>query len=399
MNVPPQAGGVVRKDVTHIQLESSQVPGLESPARAHTITSPQPAHPITAPQPAHIQAVTAPHPAHPQAIIAPQRPQAHTITAPQPAHPQAVIAPQQSQAHTITAPQQTNTPLTAKEQWLRDLAEQVREKKERQNKQSTTKEATREVYFPFGRPGCGAPIRTESGQVIADLRSKVRSSYEGPIQQAPSKLERAVSPPVGEYFPYGRPGCGAPNNTASHGVSYQSYGGDVPTSQHAGHQAGSYPTLQPTQFQQPYSTPSYQPAAPSHPPLPVDHTPSHPRHPYTEEYYPFGRPGGGAPVNTYTAHPHPPLPSHPPTQAVAQNTVTNPPQVQDTSIVSPREGFGRGAGPYVDKFVLQDMDQRRRKELDYRVSVSRVHIGMSVHKEWRFMWYLLSHVPYTTLTG
>ena len=64
--------------------------------------------------------------------------------------------------------------------------------------------------------------------------------------------------------------------------------------------------------------------------------------------------------------------SHSPTQAVAQYTVTSPPQVQVTSIVSPREGFGRGAGPYVDKFVLQDMDQRRRKELEYRVSVSHI---------------------------
>ena len=345
------------KDVTHVQLESSQVPGLESPAYVHTVTAPQPAHPrtVTGPQQSQAHTVTAPQPTNP-----------HTFTAPQPAHLQTITGLRQAQAHTVTAPQ-NNTPITAKEQWLRDLAEQVREKKERQNKQTTTKDSTQEVYFPFGRPGCGAPIRTESGQVIADLRSKVRSSYEGPIQQAPTahKPEKAVSPPAGEYFPYGRPGCGAPNNTGSHGISYQPYGGDVPTSQ----QAGSYPTALAahTQFQQPYSTPSYQPAAQSQLPPPLNHTPSLPHNPsHTEEYYPYGRPGGGAPVTTHT---HPPLPSHPPTQ-VAQNTVTSPPQAQDTSIVSPREGFGRGAGPYVDKFVLQDMDQRRRKELEYRVSAS-----------------------------
>lgn len=27
-------------------------------------------------------------------------------------------------------------------------------------------------YFPFGRPGCGAPLRTDSGQVMADLRQR-----------------------------------------------------------------------------------------------------------------------------------------------------------------------------------------------------------------------------------
>ena len=68
--------------------------------------------------------------------------------------------------------------------------------------------------------------------------------------------------------------------------------------------------------------------------------------------------------------------SHPPTQAVAQNTVTSPPQVQGTSMVSLQEGFGRGAGPYVDKFVLQDMDQQRMKELEYRVSVSHILIDL-----------------------
>lgn len=31
-----------------------------------------------------------------------------------------------------------------------------------------------ECYFPFGRPGCGAPLRSDSGQVIADLRHRTR---------------------------------------------------------------------------------------------------------------------------------------------------------------------------------------------------------------------------------
>ena len=45
------------------------------------------------------------------------------------------------------------------------------------NTQSNTKvtnDATPEEYFPFGRPGCGAPLRTVSGHVIADLRKRSR---------------------------------------------------------------------------------------------------------------------------------------------------------------------------------------------------------------------------------
>ena len=65
--------------------------------------------------------------------------------------------------------------------------------------------------------------------------------------------------------------------------------------------------------------------------------------------------------------------SHPSPQAVSRNTVTKPSQMEDTSMVSPREGFGRGVGLYVDKF----MDQRRRKELEYRVSESHILMGLT----------------------
>ena len=34
--------------------------------------------------------------------------------------------------------------------------------------------ADNDSYFPFGRPGCGAPLRSDSGQVVADLRQRVR---------------------------------------------------------------------------------------------------------------------------------------------------------------------------------------------------------------------------------
>lgn len=39
---------------------------------------------------------------------------------------------------------------------------------------ATAKPASPEVYFPFGRPGCGAPLRSDSGKVIADLRQRTR---------------------------------------------------------------------------------------------------------------------------------------------------------------------------------------------------------------------------------
>ena len=38
------------------------------------------------------------------------------------------------------------------------------------NKQNLLSSPVTEVYFPFGRPGCGAPLRTASGHIMADLR-------------------------------------------------------------------------------------------------------------------------------------------------------------------------------------------------------------------------------------
>lgn len=38
-----------------------------------------------------------------------------------------------------------------------------------------------EDYFPFGRPGCGAPLRTASGQVMADLRRGGQNPHHPPM--------------------------------------------------------------------------------------------------------------------------------------------------------------------------------------------------------------------------
>ncbi len=338
---PPQ--NIVKKDVRHVQMDSRQIPGLVSPS--HTLTAPQPSQP-------HTHAV----------------PQPHTHAAPHP-HTQSYAVP---------------PTLSAKEQWLKDLADQVKEKQSRQQQQKTKQRPAEEVYFPYGRPGCGAPMRTETGQVIADLRSRVRSSIDEPIQQMVSHQPLPInhrnvpmeSKPVEDYFPYGRPGCGAPNSTATHGISYQPYGGDGPASNPPSYQPNSLTAYQPnnTAHVPPPMMNSYQPHQSYQPPAAKVY----------EDYYPYGRPGCGAPVTTHT---HSQPPTHPsqkvpkvdedyypygrPGCGAPVTTHTHsqlPPTQLSQDMPSPRDGFKRGAGPYVDKFVQHELDQRRRKELDYRVS-------------------------------
>lgn len=368
---------MAKRELKHVQLDSSQIPGLEShkqniappPSLLHTNTALQqaPLHTNIAPQ----------HQAHP-----------HNITT--------------SYPHTSTAPPNLST----KEQWLKELAEQVREKKMRDLKQTDSKEPPQEVYFPFGRPGCGAPIRTESGRVLADLRSKVRTSIEGPTHQTVSNTsppKQRASSPIQEYFPFGRPGCGAPNNTVSHGVSYQPYGGNVytqpanniPTVQEQvssstsqaisdyphfqaqngttvneyyprgqldrgtsinTHSTVTQPSTHPSHILQLPTQASYAPQLPTHP----SHAPQPPTHPLQAPQ---------PPTHPSYAPQLPIHPSHAPQPPIHPSQAPLPP-TQAVSVLSPREGFGRGAGPYVDKFVQQEMDQRRRKELDYRVRMT-----------------------------
>jgi len=55
--------------------------------------------------------------------------------------------------------------------------------------------AVEEEYFPFGRPGCGAPLRTVSGNVVADLRSLVlRNSHMGHIYDTPPSPRHSPPP-------------------------------------------------------------------------------------------------------------------------------------------------------------------------------------------------------------
>ena len=70
------------------------------------------------------------------------------------------------------------------------------------------RESPAEEYFPFGRPGCGAPLRTDSGQVIADLRQRTKL-HQDPLPgdtskalQAPaSSLSVTQAPPHSQLAP------------------------------------------------------------------------------------------------------------------------------------------------------------------------------------------------------
>ena len=354
---PAQVNG--SSTVNHVQLNNTQVPGLDHPSYHHTVTAPH-HHTVMAPQP---HTVVAPQP---HTVMAPQP---HTVMAPQ---PHTVIAPHH---HSVTAPlphtgnisqQHNNVHTTAKQEWLNDLAKQVNEKKQNQQKKQSKKPQAEEIYFPFGRPGCGAPIRSESGHVLADLRSKVRTSFEGPVQKVENIQQPQITKREEEYFPFGRPGCGAPNMTGSQSVNYQSHGAEMYNhpqqmnsqqqmyQQQMSQQQINYQSLPPN-YQQP-NIPSAQigqsfSQSVAIPPSSYQSTSQNcPPTGRVEEYYPYGRPGGGAPVTR------------------AQPPPTHPPQSSQQDM-SPREGFGRGAGPYMNKYVQDEMNQRRRKELEYRVCV------------------------------
>ena len=68
-------------------------------------------------------------------------------------------------------------PGTAHEEWLDVIAAQVQEKQVEKERLMREKRNERgEDYFPFGRPGCGAPIRSESGRILTDYQERVSST-------------------------------------------------------------------------------------------------------------------------------------------------------------------------------------------------------------------------------
>ena len=64
---------------------------------------------------------------------------------------------------------------TSHSQWKDDIAAQVQEKQKEKERLKREKLNERvEEYFPFGKPGCGAPIRSQSGKLLVDYQERVR---------------------------------------------------------------------------------------------------------------------------------------------------------------------------------------------------------------------------------
>ena len=99
--------------------------------------------------------------------------------------------------------EQAAAALSPQEQWLSDLAQQRTEQiaKREEEKLRKRTEDPPEEYFPWGRPGGGAPIRTVSGtlltnystrgQAVEDMRNTLWHSLEG--QGAPRRSVLHVS--------------------------------------------------------------------------------------------------------------------------------------------------------------------------------------------------------------
>ena len=84
-----------------------------------------------------------------------------------------------------------------KSAYRRELEDQIKEKRERGEKEKIAKEkienkAELEIYDPFGKGGCGAPVRDQFGNLVADLKqmrhiNENRLSNNSPLSQRQSK--------------------------------------------------------------------------------------------------------------------------------------------------------------------------------------------------------------------
>lgn len=180
--------------------------------------------------------------------------------------------------------------LSPREKWLKDLAAQVEEqkaKKERNRLQE--QQSTVEEYFPFGRPGGGAPIRSQSGALLTDYRSRTRVQDQGVM--ATRDLPETK-------------GVGDIQSQENFGAKYEASNRD------GGFAAG-------------HSTVSAHHGGVSS--------------------------GGGGNVMMMS-----------PRQGEAE-----PQQHSDVYNTTPR--FARGAGPHVDQYMRREMDEKRRKQMEHMV--------------------------------
>ena len=90
-----------------------------------------------------------------------------------------------------------NRPKSDKAAYRKELEKQMAEKKDRETKdkiarESFEKQKDTEIYDPFGKGGCGAPVRDQFGNLVADLKqmrriNENRLSNTSPLSQRRSK--------------------------------------------------------------------------------------------------------------------------------------------------------------------------------------------------------------------
>ncbi|KAL5474507.1 hypothetical protein EMCRGX_G026463 [Ephydatia muelleri] len=342
------------------------------------------------------------------------------------------------------------------DQWLDDLAAQAEEQKmrrEAERKQSKLPVVEKE-YNPWGKPGCGAPMRTSSGNLPTDFHRKAvitgprgveggqslepkpaphrgdrRSSPGSPRWEPHHQQPSTYSPPPpspphhhehqgrdGDYNPWGKPGCGAPMRTSSGNVVTDFRRKAVITGPNRDQEsvAASYGHVDNTYShnsdpQQQYRH-SNQPTVPSPPQRhhtydddPSPHPHPHPPPPHNEEdYNPWGRPGCGAPMATgpdtdYRRHA---VITGPKSRAQKDLKSKNKRSVGDvppkfsgsvhhlTSDVHPegishhasKPSYGRGPGPHVDSYMMKEKDEARRRERE-RMEVIQQQIAEKERKK------------------
>lgn len=271
----------------HIDIDASEVPGLGSTsATKHISTS-------ALSRPTHIQQ-TAPRPTE---------------------HAQNSNTTQQATYQGVThhAPQysdhQSNIQgFSPRDKWLQELAAQVEEQKAKKERNwLQEQQPTVEEYFPFGRPGGGAPIRSQSGTLLTDYRSRTRvQDQEGVATQGRRleimKFENMQSHQEQAYF-------GAANNRN---------GGYNMPSQHASNAYHSTTT---------------------------------------------GISSGGDVMMMS------------PRRGEAE------PQNKDAYNTTPQ--FARGAGPHVDQYMRREMDEKRRKQMEHMVRERELFALSCVAQFWQ----------------
>lgn len=97
-----------------------------------------------------------------------------------------------------------NKPKSDKMAYRRDLERQMNEKKSREVKDKLTRESfekqkNTEIYDPFGKGGCGAPVRDQFGNLVADLKqmrkiNENRLSNTSPLSHSKDGKEGSESP-------------------------------------------------------------------------------------------------------------------------------------------------------------------------------------------------------------